>query len=155
MSFDIDSFKGTVDSFASLLRQSGEEYVSVRLAPDKWTLKEIVGHLVDSASNNHQRFVRLQESGSLDFPKYDTEGWIKLQKYDSFDWGTLVGLWYSYNKLLLHIISNVSTGCLDNQWKRQDGAVSLEYLIKDYFSHMKIHIDHFERRLSEITVSVK
>jgi hypothetical protein len=69
MNIDCINCKAQIDSFGTLMLES-EPLADIRLAPDKWTLKEMVGHLVDSAANNHQRFIRLQFEAVLVFPKY-------------------------------------------------------------------------------------
>ena len=71
--FDTKRFKGLIDSFHEQVLKTQGEITKIKLAEDKWSLREIIGHLIDSASNNHQRFVRLQFGDLLDFPAYDGE----------------------------------------------------------------------------------
>jgi DinB family protein len=73
-------------------------------APERWTRKEVVGHLIDSVSNNHQRFVRGQLSVGQDFPRYDQEGWLQVQDYQAARWADLIDLWRAYNAHLLHVV---------------------------------------------------
>lgn len=72
MDFDIDTYRKMVDDFF-LMMEFAADIASVKLSADKWTLAEMVGHLIDSASNNHQRFIRLQLESTLAFPAYDVE----------------------------------------------------------------------------------
>src|ERR1700751_1934281 len=68
-----------------------------------WSRKQVIGHLIDSASNNHQRFVRASLQDSLDFPGYDQDGSVRVQEIHKVDWPLLVGLWATYNRYLAHV----------------------------------------------------
>src|SRR5262245_14809014 len=68
-----------------------------RRSSEKWSRKEVLGHLIDSASNNHQRFVRSRLQGELVFPSYAQDSWNRVQQYQSETWENLVRLWSSYN----------------------------------------------------------
>ena len=145
-----EEFKSVVSAFHESLRLVPEDLTAVRPGPDKWSLREIVGHLVDSASNNHQRFVRLHEEKTLVFPFYDQERWIRIQQYNDFGWSRLVELWHAYNIFLLHVVEKADSSCLGNTWKINGESVTLEWLICDYYRHLKGHIEHFHERLGEI-----
>src|SRR5580765_3379422 len=82
---------------ASLLAISDADS-SHRPGPGKWSPREIVGHLIDSASNNHQRFVRAQLQHDLVFPGYAQDGWVAAQRYQDADWPELVALWSAFNR---------------------------------------------------------
>src|SRR5437867_2017768 len=69
--------------------------------PSKWSKKEIIGHLIDSASNNHQRFVRVQLYDGLDLPGYEQERWVAVQDYQNAGWANLLVLWKSFNEHLV------------------------------------------------------
>ncbi len=144
------SYRVVVDSFSKQLAGINQNITNINLAEDKWSLREIIGHLIDSASNNHQRFVRLQFDDLLDFPAYSAEQWIKTQKYNTVAWGELYSLWYIYNSLLLHVIENIDDESLGNVWVKGEDAFTLEELIKDYYRHMELHIEHFNSRLKEL-----
>lgn len=146
---DTEKYSNVIETFHKRLKEVPEKITGVRPAPDSWSLKEIIGHLIDSASNNHQRFVRLQFDDLLDFPAYDGEDWIKVQKYREMDWNGLVTLWYSYNRLLLHVIANIDKGFLNNVWVKKEEALPLKQLVEDYYRHVQWHIGHFEGRLKE------
>jgi hypothetical protein len=149
MDFDIQNFEAIVSAFHDRLLKVPEAKTSVKPAPDKWSLKEIVGHLIDSASNNHQRFVRLQEESSLSLPGYNQENWIRIQRYNSMSWADLVSLWYLMNNLLLHIIKGIPEDCRGNIYHSSDGPITLGGLVNDYFGHMQGHTQHFEERYTE------
>lgn len=148
--FDTKRFKGLIDSFYEQVLKTQDEITKIKLAEDKWSLREIIGHLIDSTSNNHQRFVRLQFEDLLDFPAYDPEEWVRTQKYNIVNWDVLVELWYNYNCVLLHIIENIDEIKLKNVWVRGEEAISLEYLINDYYRHLEWHMEHFSKRLKEL-----
>ncbi|MEF2229290.1 MAG: DinB family protein [Pseudodesulfovibrio sp.] len=74
--FDTKKAETALADFRRLLDATPAEAAHVRIAPDAWTLAEIVGHLIDSAGNNHQRFVRLRFGDLAGFPAYDTEPWV-------------------------------------------------------------------------------
>lgn len=149
MNFDIGKFEAIVSSFHNRLLTVPETKTSIKLAPDKWSLKEIVGHLIDSASNNHQRFVRLQEESSLSLPGYNQENWVRIEGYNSMNWGDLIQLWLLMNTLLLHI-KGMREDCLGNIYHSPNGPITLEALVNDYFSHMHGHAQHFEERYEEL-----
>ncbi len=147
---DIKDFRVMVDSFNEQLAGIDEKVTNIKLSEDKWSLREIIGHLIDSASNNHQRFVRLQFDDLLGFPAYDGEQWVRVQKYNASAWGELISLWYLYNTLLLHVVENVNAESLGNVWVKGEDTITLEELIIDYYWHMKNHIEHFNNRFKEL-----
>jgi hypothetical protein len=111
-----------------------------------WSIKEILGHLLDSSSNNHQRLVRYKEKDNLDFPGYDQNLFVKRANYQDFDFNFLLLLWYNYNKLLLHIIANIPAEDLHSTITVGDRpAVTIERLIKGYFGHMENHEEQIQR----------
>lgn len=150
---DINSFRGVIDSFRKQLLVTDAEITNVKPGEDKWSLREIIGHLVDSASNNHQRFVRLQFDDLLGFPAYEGEKWVDVQKYNEVEWDVLVELWYNYNLLLLNIIENIDPAAYTNVWVKGEDAIPLELLIIDYYKHLELHTGHFNGRMEEIRKS--
>jgi hypothetical protein len=150
MDFNMENFEAIVSAFHDRLLKVPEAKTSIKPAPDKWSLKEIVGHLIDSASNNHQRFVRLQEESSLILPGYNQENWIRIQRYNNMSWEDLVSLWHLINNLLLHIIEGMPEDFLGNIYHSPDGPITLSFLVNDYFGHMLGHTKHFEERYAEV-----
>ena len=117
-----------------------EEEWNIQESEGKWTKKEILGHLIDSATNNHQRIVRVQIENGLQFV-YDQNNWVKLQNYKLESTEILIGLWYFYNLHLANIIQNLT----EQDFKREldvkkEKPISLEWLIKDYIRHLKHHL---------------
>jgi hypothetical protein len=142
-----------INDFYNKYKGLDNEITSRRLGVDKWTLKEIIGHLIDSASNNHQRLVRLQIIDELIFPEYskDNSKWIEIQKYNKLKFSDVILLWKQYNVLIGNIIKEVDESKLKNYWKRPDGdKITLKDLIVDYVRHIKDHIEHFEETLEEV-----
>ena len=102
-----DDLKATVQRAVHQFRALRTATVSHRPSPDRWTIKEVLGHLIDSAANNHQRFVRAQFTDRLVFPKYDQNDWVRCQFYDKVEWDELIELWQCYNLHLAHVIRNI------------------------------------------------
>lgn len=112
------------------------------------TIKQILGHLVDSASNNHQRIVRLQYNKYLEFPDYrqDNDLWIVVQDYQHTDWINLVQLWKFYNLHIIQIIKTVDQTKLKNYWNDFEGnKVTLHNMIEGYLSHLNLHINEIDQ----------
>jgi hypothetical protein len=150
MSFNITEFSSTIDDFHATLKKTPEAKTVIRLAEDKWTLKEMIGHLIDSASNNHQRWVRMQLEETLSFPQYEPEPWKNIQKVNNFDWNSLIQLWKSYNDFLIYSIQNIDQKNLSHLWLKGDTPLTLEFIINDYFSHIRFHVNLFNDRVKEI-----
>ena len=146
-------FRATVESAAERMRGMDDAEARKRRAPGAWSRKQIVGHLVDSAANNHARFVRAQlEPDHLDFPGYAQEGWVGAQRYEDASWAELVELWRLYNLHIAHVMAGASAGDLARPrarhsldriaWRRgaRDAPATLEYLMRDYVAHLEHHL---------------
>jgi hypothetical protein len=106
-----------------------------------WSRKEILGHLVDSASNNHQRFVRAQLQPRMSFPPYVQDQWIGAQGYGERPWTELVELWRLYNRHLLHVMKRVPATALGNVCVVSDDEPStLSDHMVDYVLHLHHHL---------------
>ena len=123
-----------------------EEVIAHRQNSQNRTIRQILGHLVDSASNNTHRIIHLQNQPSpLHFPNYATHGnndrWIAIQDYQHEDWYTMVQLWKYANLHIIHVINNVDNSKLDNQWYYDETRlISLKEGIVDYLRHFKLHL---------------
>jgi hypothetical protein len=138
-----DNIEQLVDSTMDRWRALSEEILTFRPSEDAWSIKEIIGHLIDSASNNHQRFVRLQLVDQLTFPDYgqDNIHWVSIQKYQDRKWEELLGLWRHYNIQLAHIIRSVEPSCLRHVWELDEETnVTLFDLMNDYLRHLENHL---------------
>jgi hypothetical protein len=146
-------YKQLVDTFEALMIEN-QKISEVKLGPEKWSLKEIVGHLIDSASNNHQRFARLQIEQTISLPGYDAEAWVSISNIQNLDFDFMVGFWKMYNYFLLNLIHGIEPKNMKNIWKTIDGKeYTLEFLIDDYFAHMELHLQMFIDRKQEIEKS--
>jgi hypothetical protein len=142
-----------INVFYNKYKDLNDEITSKRPGNGKWTLKEILGHLIDSASNNHQRFVRLQIVDELIFPGYgkDNSKWLEIEKYNELNFSDVILLWKQYNVLIGNIIKGADEGKLENYWIKSDGdKITLKDLMIDYVRHLKEHVKHFEQTLEEI-----
>jgi hypothetical protein len=137
----IDDFARTVNNAYAVLREMGDDDIARAHGPEKWSTKQVMGHLIDSAANNHQRFVRLQEGTELSLPKYAQEHWVNSQDYQHEAWMDILELWRAYNKHLIHVVSRVPEKSLTNTCRVGDNEpATLQFLIEDYVDHMKNHL---------------
>src|SRR5436853_4666570 len=110
----LEDFKQTIDSaFPRLLRISEADSEAPR-ADEHWSSKQIIGHLIDSATNNHARFVLAQTKDDLIFSGYDQNNWVEIQHYQQAHWSQLVDLWRAYNLHLLHVMAHTPADKMNN-----------------------------------------
>ena len=145
-------FRKTVESVSDRLRMIDEAQAAKPRAEDHWSSKQIIGHLIDSAANNHARFVLGQLKDDLVFPGYDQDGWVRTNHYQDASWAQLVELWRAYNLHLHHWMSHadeakLNTPCTLHTLQEiafktvpKSDPVTLEYLMKDYVDHLKHHL---------------
>jgi hypothetical protein len=130
-----------------------DEQSRIAPAPGKWSAKEIIGHLIDSAANNHLRFVRAQFTDELIFPGYEQDQWVRLQSYNDRPWVQLLELWRQYNLHLAHVMAaipeevRIKARARHNlhqlAWRpvAENGSVTLEYFMRDYVGHLQHHLE--------------
>lgn len=140
-----DDIRAEVDRVAARFRQFTDADALRDRGPGKWIRKEILGHLIDSAANNHQRIVRAQASNPLVMPGYDQEAWVRANGYRSRAWSELVGLWVALNRHLAQAVDLVPAAA----WAHHcaiggDEPVTLEFLVADYLRHMRHHLAQIE-----------
>lgn len=136
------SFRKLISEAESRLEKYSEAEANTAHGEDKWTPKQIVGHLIDSAANNHQRFVRLQLQETLTQPAYAQADWVRVQHYELEPWADVVTLWSAYNRHLAHVISTMSSECVGRVW-HEEGTTdeyTLGFLIEDYQEHLNHHL---------------
>jgi DinB superfamily len=143
---------GAIQDLADVLKLEADliataRPVDVPRAPGKWSRKEILGHLIDSAVNNHQRFVRAQipahlEHGVLMIDGYAQADWVRVQDHQSRDWAELVALWVAFNRHVLHVMQRVEPSSLNTPCIIGTGRpLPLEAVMVDYVGHVKHHLD--------------
>ncbi len=131
----------TVDLAEPKLRGVSSHETTNPILKGGWSRKQVIAHLIDSASNNHQRFVRAALQPSLDFPGYDQAGNIRIQLPQEADWLLLVSLWAAYNRYLAHVIARLPADKLDTPCRIGSAApVTLRFLATDYLEHMHHHL---------------
>jgi hypothetical protein len=148
----IDDLRTTVNRVAPLLREISDDQAAQKPAPERWSPKEVIGHLIDSACNNHGRFVRAQLQDDMVFPTYAQDAWIECQSYQSESWNNLITLWHAYNLHIAHLMSAVSDEELMRARARHnvdrigfqqvpaEQPTTLDHLMRDYVDHLKHHL---------------
>ena len=136
-----DKLVRVVRSAEAILLQVPEAESSKPVLSGGWSRKQVLGHLIDSASNNHQRFVRAALQTSLDFPGYDQDGCVRVQAVEEADWTLLVSLWAGYNRYLAHGIAHLPVSKLETLCRiGSDEPVTLRFLAEDYLRHLLHHL---------------
>lgn len=148
----VNELRETVERATPLLLALSDEESARPLASGKWSPREVVGHLIDSASNNHQRFVRAQFQDDLAFPRYAQDDWVRVQSYNTAPWLELVTLWQTFNLQLARVMQAVPEELrLRERTKHNlheigwqtvpaDRPATLDYLMSDYVAHLKNHL---------------
>jgi hypothetical protein len=132
----------TLKKALPLLRQITDEAATTKPRPEKWSKKEVLGHLIDSASNNQHKFVRtMQANGHLNFVGYAQDFWVAAQAYNAANWLEIIALWESYNRHLARIIRNAPTEKLEHTISIEGSKpFSLRFIMADYVEHLKHHL---------------
>lgn len=122
------------------LRAIPDAYFSHKPAPEKWSKKEIIGHLIDSATNNHHRFIRAQFE---DAPKitYAQNEWNTASRYQDMDSNHVIDFWANYNQHLIEVVKRIPQEDMLCECNNGDeNNVTLAWLISDYVTHMEHHL---------------
>jgi hypothetical protein len=141
-----------VEAAAPQLRALGDDASARRPAPGKWSPREIVGHLIDSASNNHQRFVRAVAQDDLVFTGYAQDEWVATQQYQQAPWPDLVALWRQFNRHVARVMIAVPADIRNRRHRRhnlhelawqpipENEPATLDYFMRDYVRHLEHHV---------------
>jgi hypothetical protein len=144
--------RAAIDAAEPRLRAVSDATSARRPAPGKWSAREIIGHLIDSASNNHQRFVRAAWKDDLVFDGYEQDGWVALQRYQETSWPELVTLWAAFNRHISRVMDAVPENVRLRVHTRHNLAdvasiappthadATLEYFMADYIWHLEHHL---------------
>jgi len=150
-----EGIRHSVNSWENRLLQLPADVITERRNSQQRNIKQIVGHMIDSASNNTHRIVHLQYQPSpFRFPNYATFGnndrWIAIQNYQEEDWQNLVMHWKYANLHVAHVISNIDEEKLNHHWiSGPDQRVSLKDMVMDYLRHLQLHLDEIDDLLSQ------
>jgi hypothetical protein len=149
----VAELRDTIEVAGRRLSSITEAESALRPAPGKWSRKEIVGHLIDSAANNHQRFVRASFVEDLVFPGYDQDEWVRVQGCQDAPWRELLDLWKSYNEHIARVMETIPAevrlrprtrhNLHEIAWKPVPASepATLDDLMRDYVGHLKHHLD--------------
>ncbi|MCW1735059.1 DinB family protein [Anaerorudis cellulosivorans] len=141
-----------IDKWEQKLINLPVETITQKRNKQNRTIKQILGHLIDSAANNHQRMIRLQYNAKLVFPDYqqDNDLWIALQDYQNEDWFTIIQLWKYYNLHMIQVIKSVDQTKLDNSWQSfEDITVTLRQMIEGYLGHIELHLNEIQELIDK------
>ncbi len=131
----------TIEQALPLLQKITEQQASVKPASDKWSQKEIIGHLIDSANNNVQKFVRTMAEDGVRFIPYEQDSWVSGQHFNEEAWEQLLAVWASTNYHIAHIMKHIPASTLKHSIYIGDkGPYTLEFIVKDYNEHLKHHL---------------
>ena len=131
-----------IDGAQLRLRAISDEQAGEPRPANKWSRKQILGHLIDSAANNHQRFVRAQAVPELRLAGYAQDHWVASQHYGERRWTDLIELWCAYNRHLAHVIARIPESLRDTPCEIGDNpVVTLSYIALDYVGHIQYHLN--------------
>jgi hypothetical protein len=135
-----NTLRTTIAEAGGRLSRISEAEAAVSLKQGGWSAKQVIGHLIDSACNNHQRFVRLALAPGLVSPGYEQVEWVELQDYASRSWPDLLALWTAYNQHIAHVMAVTPAESLAHQGTVNGNRVTLQFLMEDYVTHLQHHL---------------
>jgi hypothetical protein len=139
----ISKLKEIVAQVPALLRAISSEDAAKHPTPGKWSKKQELGHLVDSACNNHQRIVRAQLETEPSLTDYDGDRWVALHNYLEMDWGEIIECWRMMNQQLIRAASAISPQAAERKLTVGGGRpITLDFLVRDYVDHLLHHLRH-------------
>jgi hypothetical protein len=134
-------FRTELNEIHSALIACSPEVADVPWRPGGWTRKQIVGHLLDSATNNRQRFVRASTEGSYTGPQYAQDAWVAAHGYADQTWEDLLLWWMAEHEILVAIVDRIPEDKLGALCRvGDDEPVTLRFLIEDYVRHQRHHL---------------
>ena len=140
-------FRERITSTHELLQNISEEESQQTFRAGGWSKKEILGHLIDSALNNHQRFVRAALDGFYEGPFYQQDGWVAMHGYKAMAWRVLVEHWHLQNELLCEVVERIPEERLNATCRvGTDAPVTLGFLVADYLDHLGHHVGQITGR---------
>ena len=141
----VEILKQLVDTEPSKLAELSEATAAVRPSPEKWSPKQELGHLLDSAANNHQRIVRTLFENQPAMPGYEQQRWVQVHRYQQRDWRELIDTWAALNRQLIVVAAWAN----DSDWMRTctiagGEPMTLKFVFEDYVAHMSHHLAHIK-----------
>ena len=130
----------TLEKVPALLIAIPEDHAAKKRAAGKWSKKQELGHLLDSACNNHQRVVRAQLENEPSLPGYDGDGWVLLHDYQEMDWKEIIACWRVMNEHFLRAASKVSPPTSKRKLTVEGKKMTVAFLIDDYLDHLLHHL---------------
>lgn len=134
--------KNIIDAELQRFQNISEQEWSYKSSPEKWSKKEIIGHLCDSALTNIRRFVVTQYKENENIV-YDQNFWVKAQNYQNVPTTDLIDLWKSLNYQIVHVVENIPDEALQrtcDTTKTKPQVFTLEFIINDYVDHLQHHL---------------
>lgn len=135
----LKKWNSIINKAPKLLMTISEENMSLKSSENKWSKKEILGHLIDSATNNHQRFVRAQFESNLEI-NYDQNKWNAYNFYQDMESIQLIQFWTSYNRQLIEICKRIPKENLVKEVNIGESLITLEFLLVQYIEHLEHHL---------------
>lgn len=138
-------FRERIVDFRRRLSPVSEQQSQMPHRDGGWSKKEILGHLIDSALNNHQRFVRASLDGDYSGPSYAQQGWVAMHGYGEMAWTRLFEYWRTQNELLCEVVDRIPENRLESPCRIGENAqVTLQFLVTDYLDHLQHHVEQIE-----------
>ena len=140
-----ESFRRELDDIHKALLEVSPAVADTPWREGGWTRKRLMGHLLDSAANNRQRFVRASTEGIYAGPKYAQEAWVAAHGYAEQAWETLLGWWKAEHEILAEVVDRIPEERLEARCMvGSDSAVSLRFVIEDYLRHQRHHLEQIQ-----------
>jgi len=146
----LQSLRTLLETLPGRLEALSPEAVEFR-PPESWSVKEELGHLLDSAANNHQTIVRAQVEENPAMPGYDGEKWVSLHAYQKRDWHELIGTWGALNRQMLAAAEAVPDAAWSRTCTIEDSApLTIQFVFEDYIHHMRDHLRHMKVPIDDL-----
>ena len=150
----LTSLRDLLQRVPGRLDKLSKDAVGTKPTPSGWSPKEELGHLLDSAANNHQRIVRAQLQDRPAMPGYDQSAWVAVHAYQRRDWRELIELWRALNQQLLAAAEAVPVAA----WSRTltvagSEPLTLQFVFEDYVTHMLHHLQHIGIEVDDVRAS--
>jgi hypothetical protein len=137
-----ENFRRELDAIYAALREIPPALAGAPWGAGGWTRKQVMGHLLDSATNNRQRFVRAATEGRYAGPKYAQEAWVAAHGYAGQAWETLLVWWKAEHEILAEVVDRIPEERLEASCVvGADAAVPLRFVIQDYLRHQRHHLE--------------